>query len=248
MTDRPVSQLSVTESGKRPDQPRHITTGHHQPQQSNESHTRPVADLTATIGEPSGAKSLALALVTAAPEYVTGNHTAHDRRHHRHRSGQYPLTTEQTLPTEALMERDAYLLHQVHPAKLAADVSADLASTWLMWRRHVPHALLAGFLPAAVASTVLIRRDLSGIRDTRRGRYVLAHMPPSAQAVRFVGQVIAWRAAYRHHLAGIAAGHILIAVGWSHGLLAFLPARRPSTASSSSDPPTSSPQSSYTIH
>jgi hypothetical protein len=126
------------------------------------------------------------------------------------------------LRTEALIERDAYLLHQVHLAKLATDFSADLAATWLMWRRNVPHALLTGFLPAAVASAALIRRDLSGIRDTRRGRYVLAHMPPSAQTVRFIGQVIAWRAAYRHHLAGIAVGHALIAVGWSHGLLTLL--------------------------
>lgn len=126
------------------------------------------------------------------------------------------------------MERDAYLLHQVHPAKLATDVSADIASTWLMWRRHVPHALLTAFLPAAVTSAVLIRRDLSGIRDTRRGRYVLAHMPPSAQAVRFIGQVLAWRAAYRHHLGGIAAGHLLIAVGWSYGLRILPLARRSS--------------------
>jgi hypothetical protein len=32
------------------------------------------------------------------------------------------------------MERDAYLLHQVHVAKLATDVSAGVVSTSLMWR------------------------------------------------------------------------------------------------------------------
>jgi hypothetical protein len=91
-----------------------------------------------------------------------------------------------------------------------------------MWRRNVPGALLAGFVPAVVASAVLIRRDLSGIRSTRRGRYVLAHMPPSAQAVRAVGLVIVWRAAYRHRLAGIALGHVVVAAGWSYGLPALL--------------------------
>lgn len=131
-----------------------------------------------------------------------------------------------TVRTEALMDRDAYLLHQVHAAKLATDISADVASTWLMWHRRVPAALVASFLPAAAASAVLIRRDLSGIRNTRRGRYVLAHMPPSAQAIRLAGLVMLWRAAYRHRLAGIAAGHVLVAVGWSHGLLALLPATK----------------------
>jgi hypothetical protein len=28
------------------------------------------------------------------------------------------------------------LYHQIHPAKLAADISASLVSTYLMWRRR----------------------------------------------------------------------------------------------------------------
>jgi hypothetical protein len=66
---------------------------------------------------------------------------------------------------------------------------------------------------------VLVRRDLSRIRRTRRGRYVLEHMPPSAQAVRLLGQTIAWHAAYRHRPMGIVLGHVIVVVGWSHGLL-----------------------------
>ena len=124
-------------------------------------------------------------------------------------------------------DREAYLLHQVHAAKLATDISADLASTSLMWCRHVPTAVLVAFLPAAVASAVLMRSDLSALRDTRRGRYVLAHMPPSAQAVRFAGQLVAWRAAYQRSLIGIGVGHALIVAGWSHGLLAAPRSRSP---------------------
>ena len=121
------------------------------------------------------------------------------------------------------MDRQAYLLHQVHAAKLASDISADIASTWLMWQRRVPAALAAGFLPAVIASTLVTRRDLSELAGTRRGRYVLTHMPPAAQALRLAGQAVAWRGAYQHRLAGIAAGHALIAAGWSHGLLAYVP-------------------------
>ena len=89
----------------------------------------------------------------------------------------------------AELDRDTYLLYQVHPAKLAADGSADVVSTWLMWQRRVPAALLAGFLPAGIGSAIVSRRDLSGLRRTRPGHYVLTHMPPSAQAVRFAGQL-----------------------------------------------------------
>ena len=118
------------------------------------------------------------------------------------------------------MDRQAYLLHQVHTAKLATDISAGIVSGWLMWQRRVPAALLAGFVPAAVASALVMRRDLSVLADTRRGRYVMAHMPPVAQALRLAGQVVVWRAEYEHRLAGIVVGHALVAAGWSHGLLA----------------------------
>jgi len=80
------------------------------------------------------------------------------------------------------MDRQAYLLHQVHAAKLATDISAAIVSGWLMWHRRVPAALLAGFVPAGIASALVTRRDLSALADTRRGRYVMAHMPPAAQA------------------------------------------------------------------
>jgi hypothetical protein len=118
------------------------------------------------------------------------------------------------------MDRQAYLLHQVHAAKLATDISAAAVSGWLMWHRRVPAALLVGFVPAAIASALVTRRDLSPLADTRRGRYVMAHMPPAAQALRMAGQVVVWRAEYKHRLAGIIAGHVLVAVGWSHGLSA----------------------------
>jgi hypothetical protein len=63
------------------------------------------------------------------------------------------------------------------------------------------------------------RWDLSPLQATRRGRYVLIHIPPSAQALRYLGQVVAWYAAYRHWPSGIFLRHVVIAAGWSHGLL-----------------------------
>jgi len=117
------------------------------------------------------------------------------------------------------MDRNTYLLHQVHPAKLATDISADVVSTWLMWQRRPRAALLLAHAAAALASATVTRCDLSPLQTTRRGRYVLSHMPLSAQDLRYLGQVLAWYAAYRHRPAGVALGHVLIAAGWSHGLL-----------------------------
>ena len=118
------------------------------------------------------------------------------------------------------MDRDAYLLHQVHGAKLATDIAADVISTWLMWHERPRAALAVAHLAAGLASGVLIRQDLSALRATRRGRYVLTHMPPSAQAVRYSGQLLGWYAARRHRPGWIVAGHLVIGLGWSHGLLA----------------------------
>src|SRR5450755_3934049 len=125
------------------------------------------------------------------------------------------------------MDRDTYLLHQVHTAKLASDVCADVASTYLVWRGRPAAGLLLGFVPAGVASAVISRRDLSALRGTRRGRYVLAHMPVSAQVIRLAGQCLAWRAASRRDLRGILLGHLVIVLGWSYGALSPRPARTP---------------------
>jgi hypothetical protein len=114
--------------------------------------------------------------------------------------------------------REAVLLHQVHLAKLATDATADVVSTALFWQRRVLAALAAGFVPPLIASTILLRRDLTRLGKTRRGAYVLTHMPVSAQVLRLAGQLVAWRGAYRRSVAGVVLGHALIALGWCSGL------------------------------
>jgi hypothetical protein len=122
---------------------------------------------------------------------------------------------------------DRYLLHQVHAAKLGTDITAGIVSTVLMWRRRIVPALVIAHVPAVTASVLVMRRDLSGLRDTRRGQYVLAHMPPAAQAVRLLGQIVAWWAAYRHRPGGIVVGAVIVVSGWAFGakgiLARFLP-------------------------
>jgi hypothetical protein len=63
------------------------------------------------------------------------------------------------------------LYHQIHPAKLAADVSASFVSTYLMWRRKFALAMLGAFVPAIVASVLVIAyADLERRKHSPFGR------------------------------------------------------------------------------
>jgi hypothetical protein len=112
---------------------------------------------------------------------------------------------------------DKLLVHQVHPAKIGADVTASAVSNILLWRGR-PKAALAVrvVLPVAGSLAVITLADLDALARTAPGRYVLAHMPPSAQAVRLAGDALMARGARRHSVALLLAGVAVVAVGWSH--------------------------------
>jgi hypothetical protein len=111
------------------------------------------------------------------------------------------------------------LIHQVHPAKMGADVAAAVVSSALLWREH-PRAAVAVrcVIPLAASAVVLGVADLDRLSRTRRARYVLAHMPPSAQAVRLAGDALIGLGAYRRSAPLLLAGAAVVAAGWSHPL------------------------------
>lgn len=111
------------------------------------------------------------------------------------------------------------LLHQVHPAKMSADMTASLISDLLLWRERPVAALaLRCAVPIASSAAVLGLADLDALSRTRRGRYVLAHMPPAAQAARLAGDAIMGIGAYRRSPALVISGAALVVLGWSHAL------------------------------
>jgi hypothetical protein len=117
-------------------------------------------------------------------------------------------------------DHTALLLHQVHPAKLGTDIASSLASTVLLWRRNVLAGLLIRYVPPLVASTAVRRfADLDARQDRPSGRYVVAHMPPAAQAIRLAGDTVMAYGAWRRRPAIVTVGVIVIALGWSDGLL-----------------------------
>jgi hypothetical protein len=112
---------------------------------------------------------------------------------------------------------DKILVHQVHPAKIAADVTASALSNILLWKAR-PKAALAvrAVLPMASSAAVLGLADLDALAKTRPGQYVLAHMPPSAQVLRLAGDALMGWGAHRRSAALVVAGAAVIAAGWSY--------------------------------
>jgi hypothetical protein len=111
------------------------------------------------------------------------------------------------------------LLHQVHPAKISVDVTASVISNVLLWReRPVTGIAVRYALPIAGSAAVLGLGDLEALARTRRGRYVLAHMPPAAQAARLAGDALMGLGAYRRNPSLFAVGAAVVLLGWSHGL------------------------------
>jgi hypothetical protein len=65
------------------------------------------------------------------------------------------------------------LYHQIHPLKLGTDVISAIISVYFLWIHNLPVALLVMFIPAFVASGVLINvANFDWIRDSAVGRYL----------------------------------------------------------------------------
>ena len=99
------------------------------------------------------------------------------------------------------------LYHQIHPAKLVADVSGSIVSTYLMWRRRFAWAMLAAFVPAIVASVLVI-----AYADLERS------MNRRVEAWRFFGQVLMWVGAWYRVGKLIPIGWAIVVAAWVSGL------------------------------
>jgi hypothetical protein len=115
-----------------------------------------------------------------------------------------------------LVERGLY--HQIHPAKLFADIATALIGIDLFWRHELVPGLIIAILPPVLVSTVLLREaDFERYRSSPMGAYLRRFMPPWVQAVRLFGVAIAFYAAWYHLAAGVIGGLALVAVCWGAG-------------------------------
>ncbi|MDQ2913354.1 MAG: hypothetical protein M3T56_08875 [Chloroflexota bacterium] len=119
------------------------------------------------------------------------------------------------------------LYHQIHPAKLFADIATALVAIDLFWWQELIPGLIIALLPPVLVSAVLAREaDLGRYRSSPMGAYLRRFMPPWVQAVRIFGVAVAFYASWHHVPAGIYCGLALVAVCWANGL--FRDGGRPS--------------------
>jgi hypothetical protein len=113
------------------------------------------------------------------------------------------------------------LYHQIHPAKLFADISTALIGIDLFWRHELAPGLIIALFPPLLVSAVLLREaNLDRYRSSPMGAYLRRFMPPWVQAVRLFGVAFAYYASWHQVAAGIYGGLALIAVCWANGLFA----------------------------
>jgi hypothetical protein len=115
-----------------------------------------------------------------------------------------------------MTRREAILYHQVHPLKLATDISTAIASLVLLAEHRPWTALIVMFVPSIIVTAILIRfGDFTSTRDAPIGAYLRRYMTRTMEAVRFAGLALAAVAAYHHVWWLIPAGAAVIIAGWT---------------------------------
>lgn len=111
------------------------------------------------------------------------------------------------------------LYHQIHPAKLATDISASLVSTFLLWEQWLWVAILVAFIPSMLASALVIRfANLQKLKDSNFGRYIEGFMTHWIEAWRVAGQLVAWFGAWTHQFWLIPSGILITLMAWVVGM------------------------------
>ena len=124
-------------------------------------------------------------------------------------------------PKRVLSSKEKELYHQIHPAKLATDIAVFPLSTYLIWIHQLIFGVLAGFIPAIIASAIVARyANLDRYAASRLGRYVGKYMTRTMEAVRFVGLFVSWVGAWYHIWWTIGVGILIVIQAWLRGKIA----------------------------
>ena len=128
------------------------------------------------------------------------------------------VALEQRPATLDFSERSLY--QQIHPAKLATDISTSLISLYLFWLRDIASGLIVGIVPSIVASVVIIRFvSLDKYKESSFGTYIGRYMTRNMQALRAIGQMVGWIGAWFQLIWIVATGYVVILLAWLRGKL-----------------------------
>jgi hypothetical protein len=124
------------------------------------------------------------------------------------------------VPDPRLSVAERVLYHQVHPLKLATDISTAVASLALLAEHRPAVALAVMFVPSIIASALLVRfGNFSKTHKSHAGAYLRPYMTKTMQGVRFLGMGIASVGAWVHLWWLLPVGAAVILWGWFGGWL-----------------------------
>ena len=125
---------------------------------------------------------------------------------------------------------DRLLYHQIHPLKLATDISTAVVAAVAFWHHALLSGALVGFLPSLGVTLGLLRwGTLEPYAHSPFGRYVASFMTRRVEGARLLGLVPLWGGAWARQPTAMAFGALWILACWLWGWRGrwFAPARPP---------------------
>ena len=108
------------------------------------------------------------------------------------------------------------LYHQVHPLKLAVDVSTAILGVALLTEHRLSVALAVIWGPPILTSALLVRfGDFSRTKASCTGAYLRRYMTLTMQSVRFLGMGVAATGAWLHAWWMVPVGVVIVGWGWT---------------------------------
>ena len=116
--------------------------------------------------------------------------------------------------------KEKALFHQIHPAKVATDVTAEILSLILLWEHFLVYGLVVHFVPCIIASLLLVGfADLEWIKTSFLGAYVGTYITRPIEALRFLSDILMVIGAWYHIPLLIGLALALISGCWCNGLI-----------------------------
>lgn len=80
---------------------------------------------------------------------------------------------------------------EIHPVKLAVDISTTIISIYLFWLQNIVLGLIIGFVPSITITAVVIKWvDLEKYKQSRFGKYIDKYMTSTIRLIRLMGLVV----------------------------------------------------------
>src|ERR1700730_5093172 len=93
----------------------------------------------------------------------------------------YSTSREKRRERVVMTPQEKTLYHQIHPLKLATDISAEIVSLYLFWKHRLLAGMLVLLVPPVIASTLIMQlANLETYRQSALGIYIREYMTPSA--------------------------------------------------------------------